>query len=739
MNALQLDWAAWKRVDAACAAFEQMWQQGEEPDPTMFVRTSVGPEREELLYSLIQLDVEYRRRRGKQPRVEEYLNAWPQDSDLVQRAVAAVPAPDSVSCRADETHMPAVPVVRIEESRESATMSQVPSDMLTMNQQGHPTSVGHQFTERILHSEEHFGRFRILRMLGKGGMGAVYLAHDPQLDRHIALKIPKTGTEPNSSIVQRFYREAQAASNLRHPGICPVYDVGQIEGVHYLALAYIEGQTLSQTLREAGPLPPDRAAAIMQQVAMALHVAHRAGIVHRDLKPANIMLDPHGQAVIMDFGLARRDHSGDAPLTVAGDIMGTPAYMSPEQVRGEMVGPVGDIYSLGATLYELLTGHAPFTGSHVTAVLSGVLTRLPVRPRDHRAELPAALCDICMKTLEKLPEHRFSSAEELAEALRTWDVAPMPAPAAKLADATAYATLAPESSVVQAPPQRVASVNRVKLRNRTAAPVISTAPVTAPAKRTAGVTLAVFGWSVTLAVTLGCMAFVWPMINPSTVVIPPFPVHTPAPNPPPLVPPPPAPLLEPVELELVYQPAELKRGWKILTPARVPLHANDRVQIHVRLATPSYLYVYWANGTGQLKRFYPKSLDDQQPVTELYDPPLPTQGDLQNWHRLGGRVPSCELIIAGISPTPLDAATFRSLEQVPIHVGTNGDSSGVWLPPLDTTELRILRPSAAELAVATREPLDIVESEKGERIDDYKLEDQLRIFTDYRVLMAPLR
>ena len=763
MNALQLDWAAWKRVDAACAAFEQMWQQGEEPDPTMFVRSSTGPERDELLYSLIQLDVEYRRRRGKQPRVEAYLNAWPQDSELVQRAVAAVPAADSVSCRADETHMPPVPVVRIEDSRESATMSQVPSDMLTMNQQGHPTSVGHQFTERILHSDEHFGRFRILRMLGKGGMGAVYLAHDPQLDRHIALKIPKAGTEPNSSIVQRFYREAQAASNLRHPGICPVYDVGQIEGVHYLALAYIEGQTLSQTLRDAGPLPPDRAAAIMQQVAMALHVAHRAGIVHRDLKPANIMLDPHGQAVIMDFGLARRDQSGDAPLTVMGDIMGTPAYMSPEQVRGETVGPAGDIYSLGATLYELLTGHAPFTGSHVTAVLSGVLTRVPMRPRDHRAELPAALCDLCMKTLEKLPENRFTSAEALAEALRTWNLTPDAAPAAKLGDAAAHAaanaTIAPESSVVQTPALRPASVNRVKFRNRTTAPVApAPAPAAVPAKRSTQVTLAVFGCSITLLVTLGCMAFVWPMMNRSTgggaeaapdqnllgmndrkpqkTVLDPIPPNLPAFP----VPVSKSPLLEPVELELIYQPGELTRGWKILTPARVPLHSNDRVQIHVRLATPSYLYLYWANGKGQLKRFYPKSLEDQQPVTELYDPPLPTvQGELQNWYRLGGRVPSCELVIAGVSPVPLDETMFRSLEAVPIHVGTTGDSSGVWLPPLDTTELRILRPSDAERAVATREPLDIVPSEKGERIDDYKLEDQLRIFTDYRVLMAPLR
>lgn len=575
MNAQQLDWAAWKRVDAACAAFEQLWLQGEEPDPTVFVRAATGPERDELLYSLIQLDVEYRRRRGRQPRVDAYLNAWPHDSELVQRAVAAVPAvaADSTSCRADETQVPAAPpVVSVEDARESATMSQLPSDLPTHQPHKNQTAVGHPLTERVFFSDEVFGRFRILRPLGKGGMGTVYLAHDPQLDRHIALKIPKVGTEPNGSIVQRFYREAQAAGNLRHPCICPVYDVGQIDGVHYLALAYIEGQTLSQTLRDGGPLPPARAAEIIRQVALALEVAHRAGIVHRDLKPANIMLDTHGQPVVMDFGLARREHAGDAPLTLAGDIMGTPAYMSPEQVRGETVGPAGDIYSLGATLYELLTGRAPFTGSHVTAVLSGVLTRPPVRPRDHRAELPAALCDICMKTLEKLPQDRFASATEFAEALRTWNLEPVAAPAAAAADAAAKARVAPDSAVQTLPTPAVASVNRVRLRNRSAA-TLPAPPVAvpAPARRSIQANLTVFGYSVSLMVTLGCVAFAWPWLRnslehqPAPVVVP-----MPQPRPVPVVPVPPVPAHVPtppfvapgdaVALELIYQPAERTTG-----------------------------------------------------------------------------------------------------------------------------------------------------------------------------------
>jgi serine/threonine protein kinase len=179
-----------------------------------------------------------------------------------------------------------------------------------------------------------FGRYRLLKVLGQGGMGTVYLAGDPQLDRLVALKVPRFAADDDPEARGRFFREARAAATLRHAHICPVYDVGVVDGVHYLTMAYIEGRPLSDLVGPGRkPLPVRGVVALVRKLALALEEAHRQRVVHRDLKPANVMLTGRGEPVIMDFGLARRAGKRDARVTQEGTILGTPAYMAPEQAR----------------------------------------------------------------------------------------------------------------------------------------------------------------------------------------------------------------------------------------------------------------------------------------------------------------------------------------------------------------------------------------------------------------------
>ncbi len=264
------------------------------------------------------------------------------------------------------------------------------------------------------------GRYTLNKLLGMGGMGAVYLAHDRQLDRDVALKIPRFGANSCLEDKERFLREARAAAMLFHPNLCSVHDVGQIEGVSYLSMAYIEGQLLSELLRGNRPHPIQDSVRFVGQLALAMHEAHRRGIIHRDLKPSNIMIDLRGQPVILDFGLARRaPEMGDVRLTHPGMVLGTPAYMSPEQVNGDphAIGPPCDIYSLGVILYELLAGRLPFLGT-IGELLAQIVTAPPPLPSQFRPDLSPGLESICLKALAKTPAERFASMEAFAAALQ---------------------------------------------------------------------------------------------------------------------------------------------------------------------------------------------------------------------------------------------------------------------------------------------------------------------------------
>jgi serine/threonine protein kinase len=269
----------------------------------------------------------------------------------------------------------------------------------------------------VLAGGSSFGRYQVVRMLGRGAMGAVYLAYDTHLHRHVALKTPLI--DPDAQVVQRFYREARTAAQLRSPYICPIHDVGQIGQIYYLSMAFIEGRPLTKAIADGRSRTAAAIAGVIKKIAQGLQKAHEVGIIHRDLKPDNIMIDDEGEPIVMDFGLARRVDD-DAQITMSGVIIGTPAYMSPEQVEGDprKIGPATDIYSLGVILYHMLTGRIPFKGS-LTSILRQIGCELPPKPSTLNPDLgdDSVLERICLKMLAKSPADRYASMAEVVRAL----------------------------------------------------------------------------------------------------------------------------------------------------------------------------------------------------------------------------------------------------------------------------------------------------------------------------------
>jgi len=313
-----------------------------------------------------------------------------------------------------------------------------------------------------------FDRYEVVAEIGKGAMGVVYRANDPLLDRTVAIKTVIMSDDPQemAEYEARFYQEAKAAGGLNHPNIVTIYDIGRSGNVAYMAMELLDGEELRTVMKPGTALEPARAVEIAAQVAEGLAYAHQHGVVHRDVKPANIMILRNGNAKITDFGIARMRQS--EVRTQTGVVLGSPRYMSPEQVAGKRAEPRSDIFSLGVILYEMLTGRPAFTGEDVTSVMYQILNVAPPPPSTVNSAVPPVFDFIIAKALAKTPEDRYQEAAELAHDLRD---------GAKHSAVTAPASAPAPRPVLEAEStQSLAASLPVERESDAEVPVVQTAP-----------------------------------------------------------------------------------------------------------------------------------------------------------------------------------------------------------------------------------------------------------------------
>lgn len=462
-------------LERELARFVRLWSDQALSAELVTLPLPGDPLRLPLLEGFVRLDLHMRWQRGESARLEEYLNRYPElgttDTAPVELILAEIVArrrfspdhnPPSDACGAPtedsvvrnlSQRFPeqAEEVQKQLQPRQGSSGSNPFIDFDFPFLQSTPSSLHEETELDAVHLPESFGRYRIIKRLGQGGMGAVFLAHDTRLERQVALKVPRyypalaklDPSDPRYQEVtdnlERFYREARAAATLTHPNLCPVFDVGEHDGVPYLTMAFIDGWPLARFIGgdSRKKLPTEQAAqkerqrgrrlselaiaAVLRKVALAILEAHKIGILHRDLKPSNIMLNRRGEPIVMDFGLARwlQQDPEDVRLTRSGAILGAPVYMSPEQVYGhiELLGPATDVYSMGVILYELLTGKLPFDGLNANSVFAQSLMLEPRKPSSLRPDVDHRLEAICLKAMAKPIDARYPTMAELAGAL----------------------------------------------------------------------------------------------------------------------------------------------------------------------------------------------------------------------------------------------------------------------------------------------------------------------------------
>ncbi|HKF22007.1 MAG TPA: protein kinase [Candidatus Angelobacter sp.] len=353
-------------------------------------------------------------------------------------------------------------------------------------------------------SLETIGRYEIIGELGRGAMGVVYKAQDPTIGRTVALKTLRLDVHgiETAEIVRRFQNEARAAGLLNHPNIVTIYDAGEQDGNFYIAMEFMEGTTLQEMLAEKRILPADEAIHLTREICKGLDYAHAHGIVHRDVKPANIMITASGAVKIMDFGIAKTGGS----VTSTGQVLGTPNYMSPEQVKGRPLDGRSDLFSFGVILYEMLTGEKPFAGQNVTTIIYKIVNETPIAPRDLDTTIHPGLSAIVTKALAKPPDERYQSGAELVRDLENYKAAGSTLHAGPVSPRGGTSSGAYEKTAVL--PMRVVAGSTVRLA--AAAPAKAPVPMPAPAARRPGKRsglLAVLGVTLVLGVALGSYAY----------------------------------------------------------------------------------------------------------------------------------------------------------------------------------------------------------------------------------------
>jgi tetratricopeptide (TPR) repeat protein len=441
-TAAELKSDEWNALEEILSRFEDERKRGMQPAVEDYLPAAVHL-RQRALFELVFTDLEYRLKDGEPVRVEQYLNRFPElrgdpaseleliRAELIDRGRREPDLTlDEFLARFPE-HDAKLRVTWIWMNRTRATLSQAcahchrPLDLSTV---GCPDALECPACGAALPADsgasasdapapKALGKYVLLDELGSGNFGIVYRARDTELDRIVAIKVLRPAHRESPGSVYRFRREARAVAQLEHPQIVPIYEFDREGTTCYLVYAFVPGTTLAARLA-AGRLSFRQTAALVARVALALDYAHRQGVIHRDVKPANILLDENGQPHLTDFGLARRE-SGEITLTLDGEPLGTPAYMSPEQARGEAhrVDGRSDLCSLGAVLYQMLTGALPFRGDNWPAILKQLLSEEPQPPRRLDAEIPRDLETICLRCLEKEPSRRYATAGAMAEDL----------------------------------------------------------------------------------------------------------------------------------------------------------------------------------------------------------------------------------------------------------------------------------------------------------------------------------